>query len=133
MIKKFQDDYGVFSGLSDHTMGVVAPVMAISQGAKIIEKHFILDRELGGPDSSFSLNVEENALRFPTREILHLPSLQVPSPLREEVMHHRAVLAFVEDDHACGLLEIADSQPDLGRAGEIQVHAFAAQGAFGVG
>lgn len=61
MIKKFQEDYHVISGLSDHTMGIVAPVISISQGAKIIEKHFILDRSVGGPDASFSLNKEEFA------------------------------------------------------------------------
>jgi pseudaminic acid synthase len=59
MIKKFREDYGVITGLSDHTMGIVAPVISISQGAKIIEKHFILDRSVGGPDASFSLNKEE--------------------------------------------------------------------------
>ena len=61
MIKKMREDYGVITGLSDHTIGIVAPVIAISQGAKIIEKHFILDRSVGGPDASFSLNKKEFA------------------------------------------------------------------------
>lgn len=59
MIKKFQEDYGVISGLSDHTMGLTAPMVATAFGAKVIEKHFIIDREMGGPDSSFSLNKNE--------------------------------------------------------------------------
>jgi pseudaminic acid synthase len=46
-------------GLSDHTMGVSVPVASVALGAKIIEKHFILDKALGGPDASFSLNPEE--------------------------------------------------------------------------
>lgn len=51
--------FGVLSGLSDHTCGIVSPVVAISQGACIIEKHFITDKSIGGPDSSFSLDMNE--------------------------------------------------------------------------
>lgn len=59
MIKDLADRYGVISGLSDHTMGSTVPVVAAALGAKIIEKHFILDRSIGGPDASFSMNEEE--------------------------------------------------------------------------
>ncbi len=59
MIKDLANKYGVISGLSDHTLGITAPIVAVTQGAKIIEKHFILDRTIGGPDASFSLNEEE--------------------------------------------------------------------------
>ena len=45
--------------MSDHTIGSTAPVVATCFGAKIIEKHFILDRSIGGPDSSFSMNEAE--------------------------------------------------------------------------
>lgn len=46
-------------GLSDHTLGATVPVVAASLGAKMIEKHFILDKKLGGPDSAFSLEPKE--------------------------------------------------------------------------
>jgi len=46
-------------GLSDHTMETVVPVSSVALGGRIIEKHFILDRSLGGVDSSFSLNPAE--------------------------------------------------------------------------
>lgn len=59
MIKDLADKYGVISGLSDHTMGSVLPVVATCLGAKIIEKHFILDRSIGGPDATFSMNEKE--------------------------------------------------------------------------
>ena len=46
-------------GLSDHTLGITVPIAAAALSACIIEKHLILNRDLGGPDSSFSLEVEE--------------------------------------------------------------------------
>ena len=59
MISEFKKRYGVTPGLSDHTMGSTVPIVATALGAKIIEKHFILDRSIGGPDASFSMNEEE--------------------------------------------------------------------------
>ena len=40
-------------GYSDHTLGIEVPIAAVALGAKIIEKHFTLDRNLPGPDHSF--------------------------------------------------------------------------------
>jgi pseudaminic acid synthase len=59
MVKDLAERFDVISGLSDHTMGSTVPVVATCFGAKIIEKHFILDRSIGGPDASFSMNEEE--------------------------------------------------------------------------
>ncbi|WP_116355024.1 pseudaminic acid synthase [Myroides marinus] len=59
MVKDFAERYNVLTGLSDHTMGATVPVVATCFGAKVIEKHFILDRTIGGPDASFSMNEEE--------------------------------------------------------------------------
>jgi pseudaminic acid synthase len=59
MVKDLAERYNVISGLSDHTMGATVPVVATCFGAKIIEKHFILDRSIGGPDASFSMNEQE--------------------------------------------------------------------------
>jgi pseudaminic acid synthase len=61
MVKDFAERFGVIAGLSDHTMGATVPVVATCFGAKIIEKHFILDRSIGGPDASFSMNEQEFA------------------------------------------------------------------------
>ena len=68
MIRDLAERYGVTTGLSDHTLGIIAPVVAVTQGAKVIEKHFILDRTIGGHDASFSLDEQEftqmvNAIR----------------------------------------------------------------------
>lgn len=51
--------FGVDVGLSDHTMGIIAPIVAVTLGARVIEKHFILDKAIGGPDASFSLDEKE--------------------------------------------------------------------------
>ncbi|OGS06591.1 MAG: pseudaminic acid synthase [Elusimicrobia bacterium RIFOXYA12_FULL_51_18] len=51
--------FGVVTGLSDHTPGIAAPIAAAALGAAVIEKHFILDRKLGGPDAAFSLEPAE--------------------------------------------------------------------------
>lgn len=59
MIKDFKTRFNVIPGLSDHTLGIIAPLIAVSLGAKIIEKHFIIDKSLGGPDASFSLDKKE--------------------------------------------------------------------------
>lgn len=46
-------------GLSDHSLGIVAPIVAVTLGACVIEKHFILDRKMGGPDAVFSTEPHE--------------------------------------------------------------------------
>jgi len=58
-ISDMQSRFGVNIGLSDHTMSLAAPVAAVALGARVIEKHFILDRDMGGADSAFSLNPQE--------------------------------------------------------------------------
>lgn len=59
MIKDLAERFNVKSGLSDHTIGGVSAVVAVTQGATMIEKHFIIDRSIGGPDASFSMNEQE--------------------------------------------------------------------------
>lgn len=56
MMQQFAKDFDVKVGLSDHTMGITVPIVATALGATVIEKHFILDRSIGGPDAAFSLN-----------------------------------------------------------------------------
>ena len=58
-IPALAERFGVVAGFSDHTLGVVAPIVAAALGAAIIEKHFILDRSDGGPDSSFAIEPDE--------------------------------------------------------------------------
>jgi N,N'-diacetyllegionaminate synthase len=54
-----KDAFGVEIGYSDHTLGIEVPIAAVALGAKIIEKHFTLDRTLPGPDHIASLEPNE--------------------------------------------------------------------------
>ena len=58
-IPNIKKRFGVEVGVSDHTFGSLVPTVAVSLGAKVVEKHFILDRKLGGPDSTFSMEPRE--------------------------------------------------------------------------
>jgi pseudaminic acid synthase len=51
--------FNVKVGLSDHTLGNIVAVSSVPLGVSIIEKHFIIDRSLGGPDAAFSMEPEE--------------------------------------------------------------------------
>ena len=51
--------FGVEVGVSDHSMTNTIPLVSVALGATVVEKHFILDRSLGGIDSAFSLNPAE--------------------------------------------------------------------------
>ena len=55
------DRFGLVTGLSDHTLDNTTAIASVVLGASIIEKHFTLDRNGGGPDDSFSLEPSEMA------------------------------------------------------------------------
>jgi N-acetylneuraminate synthase len=58
-IPDLAERFGVPVGLSDHTLGIAAPVAAVALGACLVEKHFTLSRQSPGPDSTFSLEPAE--------------------------------------------------------------------------
>lgn len=60
-IPDMKQRFGVDVGVSDHSPGSMVPVVAVALGAVVVEKHFILDRKLGGPDSAFSMEPHEFA------------------------------------------------------------------------
>ena len=58
-IPDMRQRFGVKVGLSDHTEGATVPMAAVAIGAEVVEKHFIIDRSIGGPDSAFSMEAPE--------------------------------------------------------------------------
>lgn len=58
-MKNMGDVFHVPVGLSDHSMGSVGAVVAVALGARIIEKHFCLSRQIENPDASFSMEPQE--------------------------------------------------------------------------
>ena len=59
MIPHMKEKFNVITGFSDHTLGSTAPIVAVALGAKVIEKHFILDKAIGGADAEFSMDKQE--------------------------------------------------------------------------
>lgn len=104
LIPKMQRDFGVKVGLSDHTLGITAPIVAASLGAKVIEKHFILDKKLGGPDSAFSIEPQEfSAMAKAVREVeelLGVESYELSQKSKEGRVFMRSL--FVVEDIAKG-------------------------------
>lgn len=60
-ITDLQNRFGTKVGLSDHSIGTLAPIAAVALGASVIEKHFCLSRKLRNPDSDFSTEPQEFA------------------------------------------------------------------------
>ena len=61
VIPDMKKRFGLPVGLSDHSMGSLAPVAAVALGAKVIEKHVCLSRKIENPDAGFSMEMEEFA------------------------------------------------------------------------
>lgn len=61
LMTRMRERFGVKVGLSDHSPGSMLPILSVALGGVMIEKHLILDRNIGGPDAAFSMNIEEFA------------------------------------------------------------------------
>lgn len=89
MIPDLAKRFGVLSGFSDHTLGIVAPVVAVSLGARVIEKHFILDKSIPSADQAFSLDEAEfTAMSQAVRDTEKLLG-KVDYTLNEKRAHNR--------------------------------------------
>lgn len=99
-INDLKERFGVEVGLSDHTYGTTVPVVATALGAKVIEKHFILDKLIGGPDADFSLDEKEFTEMVSAVRIAEKSLGQVTYALSEKVKKNRkfARSLFVVED-----------------------------------
>ncbi len=88
-IKDIKKSFNVNVGLSDHTPGITAPVVAAALGASVIEKHFIIEKSIGGPDASFSLDVDEFSYMVKTIREAEKSIGQVSYTLTEKVKQNR--------------------------------------------
>ncbi len=90
--KRFPD---VVVGLSDHSLSVVSGSVGVALGAKIIERHFILNRAGGGPDAAFSLEPNEFSLMVKqireTEKMLGKPFLETAESEKENKQFRRSL------------------------------------------
>lgn len=96
-IPEMASRFNVKVGVSDHTMEHIVPIVAVSLGAKVVEKHFILDRKLGGPDSAFSMEPHEFKEMVDAIRNVEVALGSVTYEVSEEDKNRRRSLFVVED------------------------------------
>lgn len=106
-IPNMKETFGVNVGLSDHSIGSTAAIGAAALGAAMIEKHVILDRSIGGPDSQFSMEINE--FKEMVKEIRNLEKAlgRINYDLNDKVQKNRVFarsLFFTEDIKAGGII-----------------------------
>ena len=100
VIPHLKDTFNTPVGLSDHTLGTAVPVASVALGACIIEKHFILNRNLGGPDADFSIEPSEFKLMVESVRNVEKALGKVTYELTEKIKRNRIFsrsLFVVED------------------------------------
>ena len=96
MIPKLRKIFQLPIGYSDHTLGIEVSLAAVSVGAKIIEKHFTLDKKLKGPDHKASLNIDElNSLVKSIRNIEKSFGVEEKKITKSEKRNMRYVRKFI--------------------------------------
>jgi pseudaminic acid synthase len=104
MIANLRSTFGVRVGLSDHTVGSAVAVAAVALGATVIEKHFILDKSIGGPDVAFSIEPCEFRAMVEAIRIAEQSIGRVDYRLSEEKLKSRKFMRslFVVEDIKAG-------------------------------
>ena len=103
--------FGTIVGLSDHTRSPVVAIAATALGAKVIEKHFIVDRAVGGPDSFFSLEPAEFREMVDAVRVAESALGRVyfgPSPEERQSVAYRRSLFIARDVQAGSVLTCDD-------------------------
>jgi len=103
-IPDMKNRFGVKVGVSDHTMGSIVPVVAVSLGATVVEKHFTLDRSMGGPDAGFSMEPHEFREMVDNVRVAESALGKVSYEVTENDKNRRRSLFVVEDIKAGDVL-----------------------------
>jgi N,N'-diacetyllegionaminate synthase len=85
--------FGTKMGYSDHTLGIEVPIAAVALGARVIEKHFTLDKLMPGPDHSASLDPDE--LKLMVKAIRNIELALSGSGLKEPSQSERKNISIV--------------------------------------
>lgn len=120
-IDTLRERFGVPVGFSDHTDGLLAPILAVGRGAVIIEKHLTLDRSLPGPDHAASLEPDELARMVGDVHAAWSAlgdGVKAPRPAEREIMRvaRRSLVAVrdLEAGHAIGPADLDARRPGTG-------------------
>ncbi len=108
-IPDIKERFGTVVGISDHTKGISVPIASVALGAKIVEKHLILDRSLGGPDASFSIEPNEflemsKAIRD-VEKALGAVTYELSERSRKSREHSRSLFVVVDLEKGATLSE----------------------------
>ena len=109
-LKDLQQRFGLVTGLSDHTLSNVTAIASVALGASIIEKHFTLNRNDGGPDDSFSLEPQDLEQLCRDSKIAWQALGQVnyrPVSSEDNSLKHRRSLYFVQELQAGDVITTA--------------------------
>jgi sialic acid synthase SpsE len=110
-------------GLSDHTLGIWAPIAAAARGANLIEKHITLDRGRGGPDHQFAIEPDElRSMVIAVRDVEAAigSGTKERLPAEEEIYRlgrrNLVVVRGLEEGHVIGLEDLDVLRSPLGIA-----------------
>ena len=96
VIKTLQKSFPYPIGFSDHTLGVSCAIASVALGAKIIEKHFTLDKSMQGPDHKFSATPEELAqMAKSIREVELSMGFSIKRPVADEISLREKLLRSI--------------------------------------
>jgi N,N'-diacetyllegionaminate synthase len=116
-----KEKFEVEIGYSDHTLGVEVSIAAVAMGARIIEKHFTLDKNMTGPDHKASLNPDELALMVKSiRNIENAFGDGIKTPSNSETKNMLAARKSIhiskdlEKGHVLALADLEMKRPSSG-------------------
>lgn len=121
VIKTMATAFRLPVGYSDHTLGIEIPIAAVAMNAKVIEKHFTLDRNMEGPDHKASLEPDElKAMVKAIRNVEKALGDGIKRPTRNEddirKVSRRSLVAArdIEEDETIALEDVAIKRPGAG-------------------